>query len=188
MLSPETDTLQALKSRPHVQKWLGSDERTVHSLTSPECTGGPQFENPGQSSRSFTFNINCWWWHYWTFWNAGAFFLPPGLGVLFPVPGVCFPGGWGTLLSTPHTQSLLWPCSPSRGCVPCAHCPKPRVWQPAMHAEGVGSGGVARQHRCDSALVQAQPASWGVGWLTLRACTSCLPSLDQPVAQSHPVC
>lgn len=112
----------------------------------------------------------------------------PALVVLFPVPGVCFPGGWGTLLSALQTQSLLWPCSPSRGCLPCAHCPKPRVWQPAMHAEGVGSGGVARQHRCDSALVQARPASWGVGWLTLRARTSCLPSLDQPVAQSHPVC
>lgn len=39
-----------------------------------------------------------------------------------------------------------------------------------------------------SAPAQAQPASWGVGWLTLKAHASCLPSLDQPVAQSHPVC
>lgn len=95
MLSPETDTLQALKSRPHVQKWLGSDERTVHSLTSPECTGGPQFENPGQSSRSFTFNINCWWYHYWTFWNAGAFFSPPGLGGAISCAWSLFPWGLG---------------------------------------------------------------------------------------------
>lgn len=45
-LSPETNTPQALKSQ-------GPNKKAASSLTSPECTGGPQFENPGpQGSRT----------------------------------------------------------------------------------------------------------------------------------------
>lgn len=191
-LSPETNTPQASKSQ-------GPNEKAAYSLTSPECEGSPglrtlarplglrtlaphikdRVQGPSPST-SLAGGGGA----------AGHFVMrePPGLGILFSMPGTPPLPREPASLGVGEPPSLH--CSPAHhtgGCgrVPCVQCPTSRVQggpgqQPEWDKCALRGFQGARQHRYD------RPAAWGADWLARRACTSSASPLPCLLFLHHP--